>query len=83
MVVVSVIIPNMDYRTTFFGQLNKPYDALRFLNFTFCVARSNKPHLATNMYSSLPLWWLFIVIIPNMDYRTTFFGQLKKPYDAF
>ena len=34
------------------------------------------------MYSSLPLWWLFTVIIPNMDYRTTFFGQLKKPYDA-
>ena len=23
------------------------------------------------------VWWLFTVI-PNMDYRTTFFGQLKK-----
>ena len=34
------------------------------------------------MYSSLPLWCLFTAIIPNLDYRTTFFGQLKKPYDA-
>ena len=42
MVVVTVIIPSMDYRITFFGQLKKPYDALRFLNFAFCVARSNK-----------------------------------------
>ena len=38
----TVIIPNMEYRTTFFDQLKKPYDALRFLNFAFCVARSNK-----------------------------------------
>ena len=38
----TVIIPNMDYTTTFFAQIKKPYDALRFLNFAFCVARSNK-----------------------------------------
>jgi len=34
--------PNMDFGTTFFGQLKKPFHALGFWDFVFCVARSGK-----------------------------------------
>ena len=59
MVLFTVFIPNMDYKTTFFDQLKKPYDALRFLNFAFCVARGNKspvPTFLVNMTVSLMLY---------------------------
>jgi len=35
--------------------------------------------LHDNLPQTLPLWYLFTATSPNMDFETTFFGQLKKP----
>ena len=38
--------------------------------------------LHDNQPQTLSLWYLFTVTSPNMDFKTTFFGQLKKPCHA-
>ena len=38
----TVTSPNIDFETTFFGQLKKPCHALGFWDFAFCVARRGK-----------------------------------------
>ena len=42
-------ITNMDCKTTFFSQLKKPSNILHFLEFAFCIVRSDKT----------PVIWLY------------------------
>ena len=44
--------------------------------------KSEYGFLHDNLPQTLLIWYLFTVTSPNMDFETTFFGQLKKPCHA-